>query len=56
MEYEEQLEYCQFWSRSDGFIHCDDCVMDCKISEFHCTLRPDHGTLEYCEFFICDGG
>ena len=32
LEKAEQYEYCRFWSRSDGYIHCSDCVNcpDCK--------------------------
>ena len=52
----EQLEYCRTWACSDGYIHCDDCVEDCKISGLHCLFRPPDGVWEYCDFFICDGG
>lgn len=62
--YMEQKEYCQFWSRSDGFIHCLDCLFvgDCSTYDFWARFDPidsESGksdvTLEYCDDFLISG-
>ena len=47
LEKAEQYEYCRFWSRSDGYIHCSDCV-NCP----DCKNIPEDDTWEYCEYFV----
>lgn len=62
--YMDQLEYCKFWSRSDGFIHCLDClfVKECSTYDLLVGLDPiENGsdlfdfTLEYCVDFEISG-
>ena len=60
----EQHEYCKFWSRSDGYIHCLDClrVKDCAFYDFLIRFDPIDTEsdiydvlLEYCDGFIISG-
>lgn len=61
----DQHEYCSFWSRSDGYIHCLDCLNngECEFYDFLTRFDPldprvvdvNDVAIEFCEHFVVSG-
>lgn len=48
--YDDYADYCRMWARSDGFIHCSDCIF-----YLDCPNVSKSDTYEYCENFVVSG-